>query len=43
VAWGFSVLGTWVFAIVLALYAYYEHGNLWIRTFGSLLQCRFGV
>jgi cyclic nucleotide-binding protein len=25
-AWGLSALGTWSFAIVLALYAYYEHG-----------------
>ena len=25
-AWVVSVLGTWTFAIVLALYAYYEHG-----------------
>jgi Cyclic nucleotide-binding domain len=25
-AWGFSALGSWTFAIVLALYAYYEHG-----------------
>ena len=25
-AWAVSVLGTWTFSIVLALYAYYEHG-----------------
>src|SRR5205807_2217336 len=25
-AWAFSTVGEWTFAIVLALYAYYEHG-----------------